>query len=150
MRSRLNARTGYEAIKLNPELVELYHSQINLCTFDIWAPKLQVLANTAELSASFLGLDDKAQATYQLHLYWSALFYRQAHTLKAFFETSHEYFDKKYKKYQAALKQLQQQVADECNQTQLNKRPPQQARKNLFLIRMNSKQGLPKLSIILP
>ena len=121
MRSRLNARTGYEAIKLNPELVELYHSQINLCTFDIWAPKLQALANTAELSAAFLGLDDKAQATYQLHLYWSALFYRQAHTLKAFFETSHEYFDKKYKKYQAALKQLQQQVADECNQTQLNK-----------------------------
>ena len=121
MRSRLNARTGYEAIKLNPELIELYHSQINLCTFDIWAPKLQALANTAELSAAFLGLDDKAQATYQLHLYWSALFYRQAHTLKAFFETSHEYFDKKYKKYQAALKQLQQQVADECNQTQLNK-----------------------------
>ena len=121
MRSRLNARMGYEAIKLHPELIELYHSQINLCTFDIWAPKLQALANTAELSAAFLGLDDKAQATYQLHLYWSALFYRQAHTLKAFFETSHEYFDKKYKKYQAALKQLQQQVVDECNQTQLNK-----------------------------
>ena len=121
MRSRLNARTGYEAIKLNPELVALYHSQINLCTFDIWAPKLQALANTAELAAAFLGLDDKAQATYQLHLYWSALFYRQAHTLKAFFETSHEYFDKKYKKYQGELNQLQQQVADECNQTQPNK-----------------------------
>ena len=129
MRSRLNARTGYEAIKLNPELVELYHSQINLCTFDIWAPKLQVLANTAELSASFLGLDDKAQATYQLHLYWSALFYRQAHTLKAFFETSHEYFDKKYKKYQDALKQLQQQTAAACNQTQPDKNQATSANK---------------------
>ena len=82
-----------------------------LCSVTIWGPKLQELLNALELAQSFLSSADTGDATYQLHLQWTAQLYGMAHTLREVLKTQHKDLVKLCKKRQNKVKKTQKKIS---------------------------------------
>ena len=73
--------------------------------------KLQELLNALELAQSFLSSADTGDATYQLHLQWTAQLYGMAHTLREVLKTQHKDLVKLCKKRQNKVKKTQKKIS---------------------------------------
>ena len=104
-------RKGLEVKHLDPELTELYQRYPTLCSVTIWGSKLQELLNALELAQSFLSSADTGDATYQLHLQWTAQLYGMAHTLREVLKTQHKDLVKLCKKRQNKVKKTQKKIS---------------------------------------